>query len=97
MHIRSIDGLGDIAQGPHSGLRHPNKRAGRRSRLQSSAKNAFSEMPISRRAKEKSQTTGDNINTRSAIGQHSTNKMHHPTRRISAFMLKPPHDAAKYQ
>lgn len=44
-------------------------------------------MPTRRSGKDKSQTTGNRISANSATGQHSTNNMHHPTKRIRAFIF----------
>ena len=71
----------------HRHFRHPSKRAGKKSNVRISAKTASSVMPIRRNGRDKSQTTGKSMSAISATGQHSTNKMHQPTKRISAFML----------
>lgn len=44
-------------------------------------------MPISRNGKDKSQTTGKRSSASSATGQESTNRTHHPTKRIRVFIF----------
>lgn len=43
-------------------------------------------MPISRNGNDRSHTTGKSINASNANGQQRTNKMYHPTNKISAFI-----------
>ncbi len=69
----------------HALLRHPSKRAGRNRRARIRANTAPTVMPISRNGKESNHTTGKRTSASSATGQHSTNRMHHPTNSISAF------------
>src|SRR5436190_24155636 len=69
-----------------SRLLHPSTRAGRNSKARTSANTASSVIPINRNGKDKSQTIGKRIRASSATGQHSTNRMHHPTKRIRAFI-----------
>ena len=52
----------------------------------SSANTAWTEMPISRRGMDNSHTIGASTSAITATGQHNTNKMHHPTNKIIAFI-----------
>ena len=70
----------------HSHFRDPSKRAGKYSKVRSNANTAPIVTPISRNGRDKSQTTGKRIKASSATGQHSTNKIHQPTKRIIALI-----------
>ena len=54
-------------------------------------------MPTSRNGSVTSQITGKRINASRARGQQSTNRMHHPTKRIRVFTPLSFHHAATRQ
>ena len=85
--VQCIRWSGGIAQLWPLQSRHPSKRAGKNSKARNIANIALTMMPISRNGRDKSQTIGNRTNASNAIGQHSTNKMHQLTKRISNFML----------
>ncbi len=80
----------NICQAGHPRFLHPNKRAGRNSRVRINAKTASIVMPTSRNGRDRSQTKGNRISASSAKGQQSTNKMHQPMNKIRTFMMSLP-------
>lgn len=84
--LASSAGVQRLQPARHPRLLQPSKRAGRNNKARTSANTADTVMPISRNGKDSSQTIGRRISASSATGQQSTNKMHHPIKRISTFI-----------
>ena len=64
----------------------PSIRAGRKSNVLMNVKTAANVIPTRRKGKARSQTIGKRTSASRATGQHSTNKMHQPTKRIRVFI-----------